>query len=575
MTQTVLIAGSEGLLAGALAARYRADTNERVIVRSTEQAEPPERLRVDEVWWIFGGRRDEDGLEKMLASLPALGARAFNLVGPATGELERESMQRCAAVNVRCLIFHVAQLLGQGTPAECDGRSEFVSFLRVLDALVAEVEGRLPGYFRRRPLRCLAPEGAVVDLAGADDVAGALLSVSRTGPAGRHKVSGEKPTPFIELCRQVGRAWGIELTAVADEQELNAVDRHLRDRLAGIDLFGRAPCNEPGIETRRVAAPDEESRQSFLRAFRERRVEAREALKARLAVMPESLGRYTVARVPALTYGAAGRGEPPVIAVNAIGQGTAIWLPLLDCLSRRRRVVIWEMRQTDPHGRPVTFDEHCEDLHAILQQEGVGPSHLLGWCTGAKLAARYCRTHPGAVRSMVFLSGSFKHPNRAPEFDTPYERNLEVMLKAVARQPSLAERLRVVFAPAAPDSPDGEQSDDDGPALRALTELPPELQPEVRRPFRDAPTLVVYARQHLEFWSHDETACGACVRVPVLGIAGERDEVVSPAGFRAALSHFPLARYEEVAGGTHYCFYERPESVAELIEEFLAHAATQ
>lgn len=281
-----------------------------------------------------------------------------------------------------------------------------------------------------------------------------------------------------------------------------------------------------------------------------------------LIAEPESLERHVVAGVPGLAYNATGRGGPPLIAVNAIGQGVALWLPLLERLSRRRRVIVWEMRQTDPDGRPLTFAEHCEDLHAVLRQEGAHTNHLLGWCTGAKLAARYCRTHPGAVRSMVFLSGSFKHPGRAPEFDTAYERNLEAMLKAAVRQPSLAERLRVVFASAAPRSADDDRAGGGASALES----------EVRRPFRDAHTLAVYARQHLEFWSHDETATGPEVCVPLLGIAGERDEVVSPAGFRDALGHFPRARYVEVAGAAHHCFYERPDLIADLIEDFVAHA---
>ena len=557
-------------MAKSLAARYHATTDALVLARAPERVETDGGLRADEVWWLSDGAGDEDGVRRLLASLSAPGAGSFYLVGTAARDFEGESLERCAAGNVRCLVFRVPHLLGREASADGGGRSEVGRFLYAFDALVAEVEERLPGYFRGQPLRCPAPEGAVVNLAGADEVARALLSVSRTGPQGYHLISADRPTPFADLCSQVGRAWGVELAAVADDQTLDTVSRRLRDRLAGIDLLDRAPTNLPGVETHYVANLDEETQQSFLSALRERGAKAREAVKARLAEMPELLEHHTVGGIPALAYNAVGRGEPPLVAVNAIGQGIAIWLPLLERLSRERRVIIWEMRQADPDGRPVTFAEHCQDLHTVLQREGADTCDLLGWCTGAKLAARYCRTHPGAVRSMVFLSGSFKHPGRAPEFDTAYERNLEAMLKAVVRQPSLAERLRVVFA-AAPSAGTGDDQPDGGAsALRALTELPPALQPEVRRPFRDAHTLALYARQHLEFWSHDETATGSDVRVPVLGIAGEYDEVVSPSGFRAALSRFPLARYTEIAGATHHCFYERPDLVADLIEDFLA-----
>lgn len=276
-------------------------------------------------------------------------------------------------------------------------------------------------------------------------------------------------------------------------------------------------------------------------------------------MLPASFEVHHVANVPALTYNSIGHGQHSLFAVNALGQGTAFWLPLIERLSQKSRVVIWEMRSAEPDGQPVTFAEHCQDLHAILKQERPSRTHLIGWCTGAKLAAHYCRTHPGTVESMVFVSGSFKHPHRAGKLDSTYERNLQAILEAVVRQPSLAERLRVAFTSSVNvdiyNRPNGD--------------LPSELQYEMRRPFRDAQTLTIYARQHLEFWSHDETTTGTEVRVPILGIAGEHDEIISPAGFRTALSQFPLARYIEIPGATHHCFFERPDMVADLIEEFL------
>src|SRR5215204_6316966 len=265
-------------------------------------------------------------------------------------------------------------------------------------------------------------------------------------------------------------------------------------------------------------------------------------------IMP-SLELHRVTDIPGLTYNAIGHGDDSLVAVNALGQGITLWLPLMERLSRKLRVVIWEMRSTMPDGRPATFAEHCQDLHAIVQQEASPRTHLAGWCTGAKLAARYCRRHSG-IESMVFLSGSFKHTNRAPEFDTTYERNLQAILEAVDCQPSLAERLRIALAPA----------NNNGDS---------ELEHEARRPFRDAQTFVIYARQHLEFWSH-ETTTDSEVRVPILGIAGEHDEIISPSSFRSALSKFPLARYVEIPGAAHHVFYELPDMVADLIEDFLA-----
>jgi pimeloyl-ACP methyl ester carboxylesterase len=559
MLRKVLITGTHTSLAREVTLQCRACAEKPVLVHAPECIEVD---RVDDVWWLFGGRNDEPFLiGKLLASLPEFAIRTFYLVGPASRDLRTELAARCEAARVRCLTFQVPHTLGA---EDAGDRSEFTRFLHILDSLAAEVEQRRPGHFREQPLRCLAARDSMIDLAGAKAVAGALRSIGGACQPGEHRIVACRPTPLADLYTHLGRAWDLNLTVVAADAELNAIGRRLRERLAGVDLPMPAPIGSEGIATHRVPNPDGNLQQSLLREFREHCANERQAIKARLAALPQVIEERTAAGVAGLSFRAVGRGERPVVAVNAIGQGIAAWLPLMERLSRRRRFIVWEMRQRAADGHIITFAEHCNDLHAVLREEGASSAHLVGWCTGAKLAVRYWRTHPGTVRSLVFLGGSFKYPGRAPELDSPYERNLEVMLRAIDRQPFLAERLRMVFAPA---NPAGGQLDVDDAALSGI---PADLDGEVRRPFRDASTLVVYARQHVEFWSHDERATGSEVTSPILAIAGKRDQVVSPQGFQDALGRFPRARYVEIADGGHYCFYEHANVVADLIEDFVS-----
>lgn len=393
-----------------------------------------------------------------------------------------------------------------------------LSFAQVVDAVATEIEERLPGYLRRQPLRCMGKQ-------------------------------------FAEPCRQIARVWGLPLEVVSDECALNAVDRYLRDRLA-----------EAGAQELESA----DDRQ--LAAFRVQCAAKRETARSKVAALPHRLERLTVARAPHLRCASVGHGEPAVVILNAFGQTLTPWLPLIERLSRRRRVLLWRLRETGASGGPVTFVEQCDDLDAIVTQERARPCQLIGWCTGAKLAARYCRMQPGAVDSLVLLGGSFKHPGRSPEFDTAYERNLEAMLQAVVREPSLAERLRLVLARTAGSEADLDRMSAEALAHHALTCVPEGLKRDVRHPFRDAAALLVYARQHLDFWSHDETTTAPETWVPTLGVAGEYDRIVSPVGFRAVVAQFPVSRFRTVAATTHYCFYERPDAVADLVEEWTGTA---
>lgn len=258
-----------------------------------------------------------------------------------------------------------------------------------------------------------------------------------------------------------------------------------------------------------------------------------------------------------LTYLRGGALGPPMILLNALGQGLDPWTRLLALLAPRR-VLAWEMRRTDAAGRPLVLDEHADDLAAIRAHEGAAACHLVGWCTGAKVALAHCLRGGGGTRSMTFLSGAFKHPARRPELDTTYERNLEAVCRAVELKPAAAARLMRLLA----HNPHGADGAAEGLA-------PPMLAAAVRKPFESAEAFVVYALQHMDFWSRDPLPAAAGLDVPMLFVGCEQDVIVSPEGVRAAADGVPSAGYVELGAATHYALFERAEDVAVLIERFV------
>jgi pimeloyl-ACP methyl ester carboxylesterase len=395
--------------------------------------------------------------------------------------------------------------------------------LDILEDVVAELEARLPGYLQRQPLQLLA-----------DDA-------------------------LANRCLALASAVGVPLSPVRDEAACNAVDRYLRLRLTrALSKAGAAPASSA------AGAPASRARERWRQL-----TDARDEQRAGVRALAEELRERAVPGVPGLRYYAVGAGEVPLVALNALGQTVTAWLPLLERLARRHRVLLCPMRTCADDGRTVTFAEHCDDVRAVLAEEGVDSCHLLGWCTGAKLAVRYARSHPADVRSLIFLAGSFKHPGRAAELDTRYERNLEAMLRAVAQQPALADRLRGVLAQAAGGSPELQRLDAGALAQRALTGVPCALERDARHPFRDSAALLTYANQHLEFWSHDELGAQPPLRVPALGLIGEHDPIVGAAALRLALEAFAVSGFELIHGATHYSFYERPRHLAGAIEQWI------
>ncbi|MCO1593992.1 alpha/beta hydrolase [Micromonospora sp. RHAY321] len=252
-----------------------------------------------------------------------------------------------------------------------------------------------------------------------------------------------------------------------------------------------------------------------------------------------------------LTYYRGGEQGCPLVLVNALGQDLLPWQRFVATLLPRR-VITWELRGLVPPAARRPFAGHVDDLARVLRAEAVTSCHLVAWCTGPKTALRFSQRYPGMVRSMVFLNASFKHTGRAPEQDTAYEQNLEVLCRAVNRRPENASRLREMFQPGTVTASGANTAVQDN---------------AVRRAFGSADALVAYAQQHLEFWAEDFT-WEATAEVPVLFVSGERDEIVSTEATRAAAKMFPGAAHVVLPAVGHFALVDQAERVAGLVEGF-------
>ncbi|QNS09285.1 alpha/beta fold hydrolase [Streptomyces xanthii] len=421
-----------------------------------------------------------------------------------------------------------------GAAPDVPAQSEAGPLRSLFDAVhdtVTEVRARQDDYFVRRPLRLPAR----------------LLS------------AGGDETVAASLARLLGDTYALTVEAVSDEAELTAVDR-----LAAARATRSGPLPAPAPPSAREAA-------ALARLQEERRAAVTREADRIGAAAPERVG-VLGGVLPYLAAGPRTEDRPPVVLVNALGMGTALWHPLMAVLARTHRVLTWAPRGTAPDSRPLRLRDQADDLAAVLAAEGARECHLVGWCSGPKAALAFHRRRPGAVRSMVFLHGSFRHTGDAAgrEPDTPYERNLEELCRAVTARPALAGRLRTLFTGAPAPLPD------DTPPHQAAEEVLARparaLDTELLRPFADDAVLVAYARQLLDYWADDALAHAGDVDVPVLCVGAEFDRIASPERLALAAGRFPRARHELLPGATHHSMYDRPAEVAALLTEFFAAA---
>jgi pimeloyl-ACP methyl ester carboxylesterase len=293
------------------------------------------------------------------------------------------------------------------------------------------------------------------------------------------------------------------------------------------------------------------------------------ALDARRDARDAAVGRWRSGALDVRTVAAGGlphrvtvlgTAGPPLVVVNALGQGPGYWLPLAWELAPRR-VVVWTPGEPLPrHGSTAAAPTATQVawLHGVLRELGVDHHHLLGWCTGAAVATAAALRRPAAPRalSLTVVAGSFRRPGRPPELDTAFETQLADLVALTAARPGVADRVRRAFAAQLGGASAGP----------ALTRPHPELDADRSRPFADADALRDYAARLATFWAGDGlTGTAEAVEVPVLHVLSGADEVVSVAAQREGARHYPGARSLEVAGGTHYLMHDHAPLLAELL----------
>ncbi|EFG64225.1 conserved hypothetical protein [Streptomyces sp. SPB074] len=436
----------------------------------------------------------------------------------------------------------------------------------------------MPDWFERNPLRVAGTAGAGLTLLSAERAAGELWRAGAPdGQDGFAAVARPAPVPLAEILARAGAVHGIDVRPVAGDTPLTAADRLLDLRLADVRRHAvrlpdatpaspadpaqaspaapPAPAPAPGPPPLSPAAQWELF--GAIRACRRAPGGGRDPGLRRRVV--EVAGRPLV-----LFEGGSGAG-PPLLVLNALGQGPGFLSRLCAELTPYHRVVTWQVRGTEREDPDWGTRRQLDDIEAVLEAAGTERAHLLGWCTGAKIATAFQRRRPGAVASLVFLNATFRQNDRWDGMDTKYESDLAAVCRALDRRPEKAARMLGLLAPGAVGAKGGHHDRDAGVLgvlSRALTE-------EVRRPFTDAGVLVRYARQLVDLWRLDSAAQAADVAVPTLFVCSEFDGISSPARAREAARCFPHARYAELAVAGHYAPHDRPALVAELITEFV------
>jgi pimeloyl-ACP methyl ester carboxylesterase len=215
------------------------------------------------------------------------------------------------------------------------------------------------------------------------------------------------------------------------------------------------------------------------------------------------------------------------------------------------RVTVYDKRGmglSDPLDAAAGFDQHLEDLAAVIDAaEAIRPV-VMGWSDGAAVAALYAAHHPGEVESLV-LYGAFPKLYEAPDYPegTPPE-GFDEIVEAVDQ--GWGEGVSLAFL-AFENLADRDFCRWWGRYERASA----------------SPGLVISAL-NLDA-ELDMREVLPAIHVPTLLIHRTGDPVMTVESARLMAERMPDARLVELPGTVHWPWLGDTDAVVEEIEEFL------
>ncbi|WBQ08457.1 alpha/beta fold hydrolase [Kribbella sp. CA-293567] len=260
-----------------------------------------------------------------------------------------------------------------------------------------------------------------------------------------------------------------------------------------------------------------------------------------------------------LTYDVVGDGDLVVLVMGTGAKGNVWTLHQVPALvGAGYRVATFDARGISPAPRPagdafprMTIDDLVDDVAQLIEHLG-GPAHVVGTSLGARVVQELALSRPELVRRAVAMAahGRLDEVNRrlsagerelfdsSVELPAEYRAALDAILylsPATLRDPANARHWLAVLAFSAGPM---------GPGERGQREVSAQLE--------------------------NRLAAYGAITTPLLAIGFADDRRIPPFLGREVADAVPGAQYVEIPDAGHFGYLEQPETVNQVIIDFLA-----
>jgi len=243
--------------------------------------------------------------------------------------------------------------------------------------------------------------------------------------------------------------------------------------------------------------------------------------------------------------------KSPVLFIHGFPFDSSMWRHQLEALSG------WECVAPDLRGAgvsdaPADPDEYsmaayARDLTALLDEEGIESVVLCGLSLGGYITFELLRQIPARVRAAILC-------NTKAAADTPEAKQGRRVLAETARSlgtRAVAEELipKVLG--------------------RETRERQPHVVRDVTWMMERQPVAGIVGALHALRERPDSTSLLGAIRVPVMVIAGDDDQITPATGMQEMARAIPDARFVLVPGAGHLTPLEQPATVSSALADFL------
>jgi len=270
-----------------------------------------------------------------------------------------------------------------------------------------------------------------------------------------------------------------------------------------------------------------------------------------------------------LRYTVHGAGEVPILVHNGLVSSVGHWRFLVRHFADRRAVITWDYRGHGGAAAPrdlatCCIDRFADDGHAVLHAAGMAPALVTGLSFGVQVALEHYRRHPGDVRALILICGTYGHPLDRLSTSAVVRKAMAEAARAFGRSGRLGQAL---LAPSARTPLGRELAYLTGGAHRAL--CPREVLDDLFAHVAGMDPRVIGAVV-ASYFEHTAEDLLPRIAVPTLIIAGDRDQLTPLSIAEKMHQQIRGSRLVVFPGHSHLVQVEKPREVHAAIDAFLA-----